>query len=448
MRTKWLLGVVLAALLVALGRETTLAVPRPSWNFAWIESLLPADPLSVVAELDQQFTVGPTIAGGEFIDPRESRATLEAPLLVWLTHVAALRDGYLDEEDVTRYWEQDKEAMADRLTFLVWLKAPVREYADLRSESSRSRAFLVDDAGRRFEQAPESLPDLGESPESEVVLNRLEFPLTDAEGKRIITSLTKHIDLCVVSDLGEARFRFKFPAEELASEQDLRRWMTYYYGEPRPELLVPAVKLLAATGALDKPTAVAPLATFLGQVFRQNPEKLSAWVEELGGLRSDHQKVLWRALWSAGIPEATALLQAIADEAAGENRGYLANLLQQTPPDLLTMAIDSPAALDMLWAAFLATGDGKYVARIIEVLPWAAQTADQPKFYLGAAARWSLTSNALQHQRVLESCVEQAAHQPEEGKAALEEIIRNVREERSRRLKERPQVEYKEEQAF
>src|ERR1019366_1352485 len=100
------------------------------------------------------------------------------------------------------------------------------------------------------------------------------------------------------------------------------------------------------------------------------------------------------------------------------------------PPNLLKDEITSPQFLDALWASFFATGDERYVWRLISALPMVDTKGDVSKMLIGGAAQWSLTSNAIQHGRVMEICEAQLNTLPDDQKPALKKVIDSAREKR------------------
>lgn len=223
------------------------------------------------------------------------------------------------------------------------------------------------------------------------------------------------------------------PEPQLKTVEDVSAWMTGYYLRPRPELLAPAVLLLEKEGALEgEGNAAAPVASFLAQLFRQSPERLEGWLKELEGLKEASRPVVWLALWLADTEAAAGRLKAVAATAEGEQRKRLQAMLAEKPPDLLKVEVQGPAVLDMLWGAFAATGQADYVRRIIEVLPWAeAGKEDFGRMLVGGAARWSLVSNAVQHDRVLEICRQELARQPEAAAKLLKAVVQDAEKQRA-----------------
>ena len=210
-------------------------------------------------------------------------------------------------------------------------------------------------------------------------------------------------------------------------------WLVYYYLNPRPEQTTKFIRQLSRDGVFDDENARPPLVAFFSRVFAANPDRLRAWFAELDSLPADDKRVVWMALWYAGTPEATAQLRLATEKASLSEKRELAKLIESRAPALDEIEIKEPGTLDMLWGAFMATGDGRYVVRLMSVLPWAEQKADLMKAMLGGVARWSLESNAVQHDRVLQICKEQLGKQPEDVRRVLSGVIREAEEERGKR---------------
>jgi hypothetical protein len=215
------------------------------------------------------------------------------------------------------------------------------------------------------------------------------------------------------------------------SQIAVSEWMTYYYLNPQPELLPGAIASFSESGTLTLDTAIPPLISFFSFIFRDNPESLAEWFQEISQLSEPEQVVLFEALWFANTPAAREQLSELLAEVSLENAELIRDLLSLEPTPIQELAIDattpikSSSVLDMLWAAFMATGEERYVVRIISVLPWSevAPEHDLGKFTVGHAARWSLTSNAVQHEKIMTICLEQLSQQPVEIVEILEEVI-------------------------
>jgi hypothetical protein len=65
----------------------------------------------------------------------------------------------------------------------------------------------------------------------------------------------------------------------------------------------------------------------------------------------------------------------------------------------------------------------------MSTLPWIDVKGDITRLTVGGAARWSLTSNAVQHPRILDFCETEVATQPKEVAEKLREVVTNAKKE-------------------
>ena len=209
--------------------------------------------------------------------------------------------------------------------------------------------------------------------------------------------------------------------QAINSTQDVVQWMTYYYLHPQPDLLVPALQYADSTGLIDK--GQAPLTAFVSRVFAQNPQRIAEWVTQLQGLSNRSKPLLWTALWWSSTLEGKQSLDGLIKTLNEKQADAVLSQMAHPAVPLENIEIKTPEALDELWGAFSATGDVKYVNRLISVVPWAYDAGgDFNRMSIGSAARWSLTSNAQQHPLVLKACVKARDTQPE-LRSALDKII-------------------------
>jgi len=123
-----------------------------------------------------------------------------------------------------------------------------------------------------------------------------------------------------------------------------------------------------------------------------------------------------------------SILMKVKAASPPEAEGFIDRLLAEEE-DVLIKTISDPSVLDLLWGRFFGSGDERCVQRIISVLPWLQDRSNATKMLVGGAAQWSLTSNAMQHQRVMEICRREVATQPDEIKMVLREIIHRAEDE-------------------
>lgn len=209
----------------------------------------------------------------------------------------------------------------------------------------------------------------------------------------------------------ELKARMKQP-KEIASADDLGRWMTYYYLHPQPDLLVPAV-LYADRNNLLTGDYVAPFQAFLSRVFAQNPDKIGGWFNALAPMKENNRTLLLTSIWWSNTAQGKQILQQLCKSLPEKPQAEFKKQIDSDPPLINEMPMDNTALLDMLWAAYCASGDDKYVKRLLTSLPWAdGDQKNLNKLMLASAAKWSLTSNCEQHPKVMEICEQVASSDP------------------------------------
>ena len=146
------------------------------------------------------------------------------------------------------------------------------------------------------------------------------------------------------------------PSPAFQSPSELQTWLTYFYREPRPELVVAALVALEDElprhgSTLEAEAERGGMRSFFGLVLAKSPD---AVVEVAGhpfapgarrfvaeALRRCGTKACASALTRWGVPS------------------------DRPAPDMRAVPVDSRSAIDDLWASYSATGDRAYVERVI-----------------------------------------------------------------------------------
>lgn len=202
--------------------------------------------------------------------------------------------------------------------------------------------------------------------------------------------------------------------------QSAQDWFTYHYLERDTTQIVRVLRDLAREGVLGPGTAEAPLASFFSEVFRANPEGAVGWIRD-AELDPEQRLPLIKALWLAGLKYDAVKLARLDAWPAGDMAK-----LDKPPPDRFGFHISDPSHLDMMWAGFVATGDVRFVRRVIGVLEYEPAPGDAglPVLLLRSSARWSLATNADQHELVYRTVREEA----ERRTGLAQEVLRDIAE--------------------
>jgi hypothetical protein len=210
--------------------------------------------------------------------------------------------------------------------------------------------------------------------------------------------------------------------KSINAPEDLQRWMEFYYLHPQPELLVPALHFADSSGLVKQ--GEAPLTAFVSRIFAQNPKSIAGWTASLSDLSPASRPMLWSALWWSSTIEGKEQLNKLATSYPNprDQDAVLSQMAKPSEP-VDQMAMNRPEVLDELWGAFSATGDEKYINRLISTLPWLTDNGgDYIKLTIAGAAKWSLVSNARVHPKVL-ACVMQARQNQPALKRTLDAVI-------------------------
>jgi hypothetical protein len=215
-------------------------------------------------------------------------------------------------------------------------------------------------------------------------------------------------------------------SDRFSDPEALGRWITYYYVQPEPQVVGEAVRAASLQGFIKGGKSAPPFFGFIAGVMHKNPEVAQLLAERLASLPEIDQPVLVLGIWYSGHTATKPLLKTLL-KSMPAHKEMIEGFLAKTPPRLLDLPLEQgPWVLDALWGYFMATGDDSPVVRIISALPWVNVRGDIPRLSVGGAAKWSLTSNAVQHERVLAICRAQLGSQPQEVAHVLKVVIESA----------------------
>jgi len=196
----------------------------------------------------------------------------------------------------------------------------------------------------------------------------------------------------------------------------------HYYQKPEPEKVPDMLHKAAKMGLLDRDDTKYIFATYLGELMRRNPDKVDAWVASMSDFTESQKRLLMAALWQANLPQATEQLKKMASTLTGDDKKFFDQLLEKPATPLETKPITAPGQLDLLWACFFASGDTKYVSRIVDALAMENESGTQ-NILIGSAAKFSLTANAKEHETVMRFLKQAEEARPKESRKLREIII-------------------------
>lgn len=198
---------------------------------------------------------------------------------------------------------------------------------------------------------------------------------------------------------------------ELKTLDDVADFMQTYYLHLRPEFIGDLIDALRPTGFLPGGTGSA--IGFFSEIFAANPNRLPQW--------------------QALIAKQDEQTKAVLDGALSVSKAG----------GVLIFNVHSAELNDEYWGAFFASGNPKFVRRLVDQLRYFDERNDEGLFFAGGSAKWSLASNAQTDpavrlaiedarpkadKRTQELITELLAEDPASIKAELSKIVKKQRE--------------------
>jgi hypothetical protein len=215
--------------------------------------------------------------------------------------------------------------------------------------------------------------------------------------------------------------------EVFKDKKELSDWICHYYQHQEAGLLEAAVRALSefkliGSGYAEKDSFAVG---FLSEIFAQNPDRVADWLRETGDLPYPGPKaVVWTAAVSSDSLQAKEAMQKIADASDPPVRSFIRSLLLFPAYDFLKNPVLYPEFVDIMWGKFFATGDARYVAKIISALGLADQTtAWDNKAMAAREAELYLVVYAGKYPEVMSLCEEELPRQPENVKKRLQTVL-------------------------
>ena len=186
---------------------------------------------------------------------------------------------------------------------------------------------------------------------------------------------------------------------ELAEAQT---WLMTYYEHPDPSQVPAVIKTLAQAGLLTNDSTNVAVIAALAQIIRQNPNHIALWMAALDVLNESEKEALIIAIWQSKTSQGNLYLSNMAKNPMSALDYFAKAQRLKSHVDILKAKVRSPADIESLWGSYYATGDARYVIKIINEIGWVAadgedeaQDKRMQAITLVSAARWSLTTNAM-----------------------------------------------------
>lgn len=186
------------------------------------------------------------------------------------------------------------------------------------------------------------------------------------------------------------------------SEKEFENFMTYYYRDPQPEKVIAALSYYVNSPLYKDSGSRMSLAHFFAYILKSEPAILEQYYERQNNKGTTDSRIFaLNVLWLINNKSSLDMIsKAEHNWKDRQIQKIIMNIHAASVYDVLKGTPRTPAELNNLWGIFLATGNELAVKKVISVLPF-KEKSEKKDILLGAAAQWSLASNAIQHEKVL-----------------------------------------------
>ena len=219
--------------------------------------------------------------------------------------------------------------------------------------------------------------------------------------------------VCMLFAVTLGQMSFGFVA--MAQDKDENKMMEFYR-LPNPDVFPALIMNLEEKGVFEKKSSRAPVLFFISEAFRVHPDKAEKWCIALAKAGENVRFDIGAALGIAGAPAANVCITEHLRLSEEDQK----TINKVKPYDPTKEKISSAVLLDMLWGMFVASGDTRYVHRVIDALE---EEVDGGINMASKAAEWSLGSMAMQHQLVKDTLLERSKTDEGARKQAIDAIL-------------------------
>jgi hypothetical protein len=211
--------------------------------------------------------------------------------------------------------------------------------------------------------------------------------------------------------------------DEFAAADGVLRWINDYRLMPTPEKLPRAMHALSRQGVFRDLESSGVYIGFAAGVLGDNATIADKLVTGMFPMPPEEQTVIVKAIAFSGLPDWQGLMARFSERMPAR-RVMIDSFVRGKLKLMADMPLDSgPAAVDILWGHYFATGRPDVLKRIVEALAWSTDKKDVTRLTIGGMAKFTLASNAARDKTVLDFCRDQLPKASKEVAAPLKEVI-------------------------
>jgi hypothetical protein len=245
---------------------------------------------------------------------------------------------------------------------------------------------------------------------------------------------------------------------EFANTDGVLRWINGYRLKPDIGQVPNAVRALSRFDAFRETENSAVYVGFIAGVIGANPRKADDLIARMFDIKAEDHWVIVRAIAYSGSPAWKDMLTRYADrmptrarmiekfeggklptlndivyekspgafDKIGEFSTSVGHFFTGQKPSEAVKLEPNAEVLDALWGYYFATAEFGPIERINRMLPWSKDKSSTEKLTVGSMAKYTLASNAAHDPDLLAMLKREVAHEPDDVKPIVSEIIEAV----------------------
>lgn len=202
-----------------------------------------------------------------------------------------------------------------------------------------------------------------------------------------------------------------YSVDSVKDDTSFRVWFSFYYLTQDHQLTPEAITFMSKHGYMKEHPEIS--STFLAYVFERNEDRIDGWLSKVSDVPPEDWDVILAALWFSNSEVAReAMKKYISRSEDSHRKDFEKMALKRNEVNLLKLEVDNPQQVNLMWAAFSATGNTDYIKKVISLVHLYETEATTMEAVIGEAAIMTLANNALQHEVVAQQCIEANNNHP------------------------------------
>jgi hypothetical protein len=210
---------------------------------------------------------------------------------------------------------------------------------------------------------------------------------------------------------------------EFGSQEAILRWINAYRVHPTPDKVPDVVQAMSRLNLFRDLDTAGVYIGFMAGVLQTNPKKAEALVARMFPMPPEDQISIVRAIAYSELPDWKELMLKFAERMPAR-KALIDRFVYGKMPTFREIELDSgPAALDMLWGQYFATGSYEPILRMISILEWTKDPNNVERLTIGSMTKLTLATNSSRDKDLLDMLKASMRSENKATREVLQEVV-------------------------